>query len=226
MEKKNEIIDYCKRFKLSGIKTGFDDVLGAAQEKQMGYLEYTLHLFSLEAVHRQEKDLVRRKRFAQLPPDHSLDNYDYSFENGVSKSKLNQLRELDWIDKIFNIILMGPSGSGKTYIAAGLCNDAIKAGYHAYFRTMEQLVNVLKMKDITGTAAAEYKRLLKANLIVIDDIMMFPIEKNTAISFFNFINEMFEKSSFIITTNKAPVQWAEILDDEVLVTAILDRLLN
>lgn len=225
MEKKNEIIDYCKRFKLSGIKTGFDNVLDTAQEKQMGYIEYTYNLFSLEAVHRQEKDLARRKKLAQLPPDHSFEDYDYAHDNGISKSKLSQLRELDWVDKLFNIIMMGPSGGGKTYIAASLCNDAINAGYRAYFRTMEQIINVLKMKDITRTAAADYKRLSKANLIVIDDIMMFPIEKNTAISFFNFINEMFEKSSFIITTNKAPAEWAQILDDEVLVTAILDRLL-
>ncbi|MFC2087087.1 ATP-binding protein [Bacteroidota bacterium] len=114
---------------------------------------------------------------------------------------------------------------GKTYIAAGLCNDALKYGYKAYFRTMEDIVNVLKMKDITRTAMADYKRLTKAHLIAIDDIIMFPIEKNIAVKLFNFINLMFEKTSFIITTNKAPSEWAQILDDKVLVTAILDRLL-
>jgi DNA replication protein DnaC len=225
MEKKKQIIDYCKRFKLSGVNAGFEDVLTQANKNQIGYMEYTLQLLSLEAEHREQRDLERRVKAARLPQNHNLDNYDYAYENGITKTRLSQLRELDWIDKLFNIVFMGPSGTGKSYLAAGLCNDAVKNGYKAYFRTMEELVNILKMKDITRSALVEYKRLLKANLIVIDDIMMFPVEKNIAVNLFNFINAMFEKTSFIITTNKAPGEWAEILDDKVLVTAILDRLL-
>lgn len=225
MEKKKQIIDYCKRFKLSGVNAGFEDVLTQANKNQIGYMEYTFQLLSLEAKHREQRDFERRVKAARLPQNHNLDNYDYAYENGITKTRLSQLRELDWIDKLFNIVFMGPSGTGKSYLAAGLCNDAVKNGYKAYFRTMEELVNILKMKDITRSALVEYKRLLKANLIVIDDIMMFPVEKNIAVNLFNFINAMFEKTSFIITTNKAPGEWAEILDDKVLVTAILDRLL-
>jgi DNA replication protein DnaC len=81
------------------------------------------------------------------------------------------------------------------------------------------------MKDITRTAMADYKRLSKANLIVVDDIMLFPVEKNQAVALFNFINQLYENTSFIITTNKMPADWAKMLDDEVLATALLDRLL-
>ncbi len=81
------------------------------------------------------------------------------------------------------------------------------------------------MRDFTRSAKAEYKRLSKAQLIVIDDIMLFPIEKNQAVALFNFINQLYEKTSFIITTNKMPTQWAVMLNDEVLATALLDRLL-
>ena len=90
---------------------------------------------------------------------------------------------------------------------------------------MEDIVNMLKMQNITRTATAEYKRISKAHLVVIDDIMMFPIDKEVAVSLFNLINQLFEKTSFVITTNKAPKEWAQMLDDEVLVSALLDRLL-
>jgi DNA replication protein DnaC len=122
-------------------------------------------------------------------------------------------------------MLMGPSGTGKTFIASGLCADAVKKGYKAYFRTMEDIMNMLKMKDIARTAQAEHKRLSKANLIVIDDLMLFPVEKNMAVSLFNFINQLYENTSFIITTNKMPAEWANLLNDEVLATALLDRIL-
>lgn len=225
MEKKQMIIDYCRRFKLSGVLADLDPIIMEAETEQMSYIDYTIKLLTLEATHREAKDLVRRSKAARLPPMHDLDQYDYAVNNGVSKTMLMQLRELNWIEQLFNIILMGPSGTGKTCIAAGLCHEAVKKGYRAYFRTMEEIASILKMKDITRTAAADYKRLCRAHLVVIDDIMMFPIEKEVAVSLFHFINQLFEKTSFIITTNKAPKQWAQMLDDEVLAAALLDRLL-
>ncbi len=225
MEKKQLIIDYCRRFRLSGIAAGLDPVIMEAETQQISYIDYTVKFLTTEAIHREAKDLERRTKVARLPLIHDLDQYDYTVDNGLSKTQLNQLRELNWIEQLFNIVLLGPSGTGKTYIAAGLVNDAIKHGFKAYFRTMDDIIQMLKMKDITRTAAADYKRLSKAHLVVIDDIMMFPIEKGIAVSLFNLINQLFEKTSFIITTNKAPKQWAQMLDDEVLASALLDRLL-
>ena len=225
MEKKQQIIDYCRRFKLSGVVAGLDPVIMEAETEQMSYIDYTLKFLSTEAIHREAKDLDRRTKAARLPLMHNLDQYDFAADNGLSKTQLNQLRELNWIEQLFNIILMGPSGTGKTFIAAGLCQDAIRKGYRAYFRTIDDIIQTLKMKDITRSANAEYKRLCKAHLVVIDDIMLFPVDKETAVSLFNFINHLFEKTSFVITTNKAPKQWAQMLDDEVLASALLDRLL-
>jgi len=120
---------------------------------------------------------------------------------------------------------MGPSGVNKTHIAGGLCSDALKKGYKAYFRTMEQIMEMLKLKDITRSAGTEYKRLLKAHLLVIDDIMLFALDKQQAVALFNFINHLHEKASFIVTTNKSPEEWVQLLDDEVIATALLDRIL-
>lgn len=225
MEKKQIIIDYCRRFKLSGVVAGLDPVIMPAETEQMSYIDYTLKFLSTEAIQREAKDLERRTKAARLPLMHDLEQYDFATGNGLSKTMLNQLRELNWIEQLFNIILMGPSGTGKTFIAAGLCHDAIRNGYKAYFRTMDDIVQMLKMKDITRSANVEYKRLSKAHLVVIDDIMLFPVDKEMAVNLFNLINQLFEKTSFVITTNKAPKQWAQMPDDEVLASALLDRLL-
>jgi len=225
MDNKQLVGQYCQQFKMGGIIHRIDQLVMDAESKASGYMEYTARLFSTEAEHREQNDIKKRLKTAKLPRSCNLNTYDYSFDNGLQKTRLHQLRELNWLDQIYNIILMGPSGTGKTYLAAGLCADAVGKGYSAYFRTMEELINMLKMKDFTRTAKADYKRLLKANLIVIDDIMLFPVEKNHAVSLFNFINNLYEKTSFIITTNKKPTEWAAMLNDEVLATALLDRLL-
>ncbi len=127
---------------------------------------------------------------AHLPTNHDLDKYDFNFAAGITKPQLQQLRELLWLEQNYNIILMGPSGTGKTYMAAGLVYQAIISGYRAYFMTMEEIVSILKMKEMTSTALAAYNRLLKAHLIAIDDIMLLPIKKQEAVTFFNMINHL------------------------------------
>ena len=75
------------------------------------------------------------------------------------------------------------------------------------------------------SAAKEYKRLMNAALIIIDDVMTMPLEREDGNRFFVFINQLYKTVSFIITTNKSPAQWAKSLYDEVLATALLNRIL-
>lgn len=226
MTKTENIKDHCKQLNLSAISNELDTVLRDAENNQISYLEFIKKLFETEIKNRMEKDKQRRTRQARLPLSYNLDLFDFTGNNGLEKQQLDQLRELKWLEQNYNVILMGPSGTGKTYIAAGLCFDAVKQGYRAYFKSMEELVHVLKMKDMTRSAAIEYKRILKSHLLVIDDIMMFPVTQQDAIAFFNLINELHDKISVIITTNKSPTEWADVLNDKVLTTALLDRLLH
>jgi DNA replication protein DnaC len=219
------IMDYASQLKLSGIHDRLEEIITGANEQKSSYADFALNLLKLEVDHRSKKDLERRQKTAWLPLNHNLEEYDHSFNNGVSRQQINQLRECMWLEQNYNLVLMGPSGVGKTYLAAGLCSDALKKGYKAYFRTMEQIMEMLKLKDITRSAGLEYKRLLKAHLLVIDDIMLFALDKQQAVALFNFINHLHEKASFIVTTNKSPEEWVNLLDDEVIATALLDRIL-
>jgi DNA replication protein DnaC len=225
MEQKQMIRQYCQQFNLTGVNKVIDELITDAEAGALGYVDYTFRFLDTEACYRRQRDIQKRMKMANLPKYCDLAAYDHSFSNGLTITRLHQLQELNWMDQIFNIILMGPSGTGKTFLSAGLCHEAVKKGYKAYFRNIDTLISILKMKDVTSTAKAEYRRLINAHLIVIDDIMLFPIEKKEAVMLFNFINQVYEKTSFIITTNKKPAEWAQMLNDEVLATALLDRLL-
>ena len=226
METKTQALkEYASLLRLGSIQDQAEELIREASEKKCSYLDFSLSLLEAEINLRNQRDLERRTKAAKLPVKHNLDQYDYAFINGISKQQLNQLRECQWLEQNFNIVLMGPSGIGKTLIAAGLCYDALKKGYRAYFRTMEQINETLIMKDITRSALIEYNKLLKANLLVIDDIMMFALEKKQAVQLFNFINHLHERASFVVTTNKSPQEWVKMLDDEVIATALLDRIL-
>lgn len=211
--------------RLSFIRNQAEGIIHAAQIDKPGYLDYTDNLLEQEVRQRKRSDLERRMKLARLPRHNDLGHYDYKVSSSISERQMTELRQMLWVEQVYNLVLMGPSGTGKSFIAAGLVNEAVVKGYRAYFTTMEDLVAILRMKEITANALSAYNRYLKAHLIAIDDIMLFPIKKNEAVALFNLINHLHEQSSLIITTNKSPKQWAESMDDEVLATALLDRIL-
>lgn len=226
MESKTDYLrNLARQLKLTGIGADLDTLLINAQKEQTSYLDFAMAMMDAEISYRNRQNLQKRMKIARLPLSNNLDLWQDNQQKGISKQQLSQLRECIWMEQNFNLVLMGPSGTGKTFIAAGLCHDALTKGYKACFRTMEQLNYLLKMKEFTKSAAREYQSILKADLMVIDDIMMFPMEKKQAVSLFNLIDHLHQNASMIITTNKSPDEWVNILEDEVLATAMLDRLL-
>jgi len=226
MESKTDYLrNLARQLKLTGIGADLDTLLINAQKEQTSYLDFAMAMMDAEISYRNRQNLQKRMKIARLPLSNNLDSWQDNQQKGISKQQLSQLRECFWMEQNFNLVLMGPSGTGKTFIAAGLCHDALKKGYKACFRTMEQLNYLLKMKDFTKSASREYQSILKADLMVIDDIMMFPMEKKQAVSLFNLIDHLHQNASMIITTNKSPDEWVNVLEDEVLATAMLDRLL-
>ena len=216
---------YAGILRLGYLSKNLQPMLHQASIDTPGYADFLENMLIKELEQRQLNDYRRRTKLARLPRAHELDEYDYKASSSIGIRQMTQLRELLWVDQLYNLVLMGPSGTGKTYLAGGLVNDAIKKGYRAYFTTMADLIGVLNRKEIISSAMSTYKRYTKAHLIAIDDIMMFLVQKSEAVALFNLINHLHEQCSIIITTNKSPSQWAETLDDEVLATAILDRLL-
>ena len=174
---------------------------------------------------KERKDYERRLVAVRLPRKHDLDEYDYNFYEGIDRRQMKELRELVWFRETYNLILIGPSGTGKTFLAAGLVFDAVKAGYKAYLMTMEDIVNCLRLKDISTPAMMTYNKILRAQLLAINDIMLFPVKRKEATAFFNLISTLHEKTSIIIATSKAPTECVETLNDEILANALLDRLL-
>jgi DNA replication protein DnaC len=213
------------RLRLPGIGANIAKLIQEAEQTSPSYDEFIYNLFAEEVKGREARQLMLKLKLAKLPVKHDLENYDFNFASGLSATQVNQLRELTWLDQCYNIMLSGPSGTGKTFISAGLCYDAIKRGYKAYFRGMNDILVTLRLKDLTPTVMKEYKRLNEAQLIIIDDVMTLPLNRDDGNRFFVFINQVYETTSFIITTNKSPAEWAKTVDDETLATALLDRLL-
>ena len=224
MIQSEKLKEHARRLRLYNIANRMDSILHHAQEEKPTYSEFLSLVLGTEVEMKERKDYERRLVAVRLPRKHDLDEYDYNFYEGIDRRQMKELRELVWLRETYNLILMGPSGTGKTFLAAGLVFDAVKAGYKAYLMTMEDIVNCLRLKDISTPAMMTYNKILRAQLLAINDIMLFPVKRKEATAFFNLINTLHEKTSIIITTNNLFIACVVTLNAVLLATALLHRL--
>ena len=196
-DKLSIIRSHARRLKLSWIVANVAETLVRAQSASPSYDDFLIDLMQSEVASREAHRKILRYKNARLPMSHDLDQYDFTMSGGLSMTQLHQLREL----------------------------HAIEHGYRASFRTMDEILQTLRTRDMTSAGRAAYKNLCSSHVIVIDDLMNIIVDREEGNMLFAFINSMYETTSFIITTNRSPAEWAQTIGDEVLATAILDRLL-
>lgn len=197
-----------------------------AEMHDKSYLGFLNSILEYEQKRREEKLLERRLKWAAFPSHKTLDEFNLDEQRSLSRKQLNQLKELTWIEQLYNIIFLGPPGVGKTHLAVGLGLEAIHQGYKVMFISMGELVHTLKTEEISRKSQTRMKRIRDANLLIIDDLMFMAMDQHEANLFFHLINDLYNKSSIILTSNKAPKDWGELLGDPAITTAILDRIIH
>ena len=180
-----------------------------------------------ELVHRDDRRVKTSLRLSGLPPGHTLGSFDFGFQPSVERSRIETLATCQWIREKESLLIQGPPGVGKTHLAIALGVRAIENGFSVAFHRLEDLIAALKRDaDISPTKLRQRKHMNTA-LLVIDEVGFEPMTRQEASLFFRLVSYRYGRGSILITTNKGIAEWPEVLaGDEVLATAILDRLLH
>lgn len=215
-----------KSLRLSETAEYLPELLKKAENQSLSYTQFLMEVMAYEQRRRGEKLIERRMKWATFPNYQTLNEFSLSEQPSLTKKQFNQLVDLAWLDQLYNLILLGPTGVGKTHLSIGLGIKAIHEGYKVTFISMGELIHVLKTEEITRKSQIRLKRLRDSNLIIIDDLMFMAMDQREANLFFHLINELYNQSSIILTSNKGPSEWGELLGDPAITAAILDRIIH
>jgi DNA replication protein DnaC len=188
------------------------------------HLGFLLKVCELELIERERKAAARRLKAAALPAVKLISEFDFAAQPTINRLLVLDLMRCEYINNRENVLLIGTSGTGKTHLATALAVEACSQGKRVRFYRVTELVTQLLEAREERQLSRIRSQLSKLDLLVLDELGYVPMGKAGAELLFDVMSRAYESMSLIVTTNLPFENWTEVLDNERLTGATLDRL--
>jgi DNA replication protein DnaC len=184
-------------------------------------------VLSAELERKDERRVTTMLKLSGLPPGKTLEDFDWAFQPRVDRRQIELLATCSYLREKTNVLFLGPPGVGKSHLSSALGVKAIKNGFSVAHFVLDDLMHVLRADAAVPPARLRAKRYFNCALLIIDEVGFRPLDRMEANLFFRLVSARYERGSIMLTSNKHVRDWPAIFaDDEILTTAILDRLLH
>ena len=224
MDSYERVHEYMQKLHLSTMEGILDTYLESSHDRPV--MDILDHLLSEEVKNQKSRRVEARIRYSGLPFRKPLDDFDFAFQPSLDRKTVDDLMTLRFVHNHENVVFLGPPGVGKTHLSVALGLQAMYSGIPVYYVSAVKLVQAMK-KDY-DLSRIQY-RLATYNrfpLMIVDEIGYLPLSREESNLFFQFVSSRYEKRSTIYTSNKGFSEWGEILGDQVMASAVLDRILH
>jgi len=224
--KESRLDFYLKTLSLHTIRDTWIKESENAAKTKLTYQDYLLKLMENEVLSKIDRSVNRRIQLAGFPQIKRLEEFDFSFQPQIDEKLIRELASMNFLSEAKNVLFLGPPGVGKTHLAIALGIKAATLRKRVAFYTAETLIRLLISSEVSGNLLKLLESFSRLDLLIIDELGYLELTKDSASLFFRLIARRYEKGSVILTSNKPFEEWGQIFSDDVVASAILDRLLH
>lgn len=219
-----EVVELLKALRLPHMRRHAPELLATAKAQRWEPAEAVRALLGEELAGRQRSSIAARRKAAGFPTGKTFEAWDESVSS-IAAPTQRALRSLEWVTRRENLVVCGPSGTGKTHFLEALGHAAIDAGHHVSWFSLEVLGALVRRHRADDSTARAIRRIMRADLIVIDDIGLLPVAAETAEALYRVVDAAYERRSVALSSNLHPAGFDELMP-KTIANATVDRLLH
>ena len=219
-----EAVELTRRLKLPHIRRAMADLIPTAKAQRWDPAEVVRVLLAEEAAGRDAANLRTRRKRAAFPAGKTFGDWDET-ASSIPRPTQDALKSLEWVRRKENLSVCGPSGTGKSHFCEALGQAAVEAGMTVAWFTIEDLGAMTRRHRADDSMTRAMTRLIRADLIIVDDIGLLPVSPDAAEGFYRLVDAAYERRSLAVSSNLHPSGFDEIMP-KTLATATVDRLLH
>jgi len=220
-----QILEKMKQMRLQGMARSLQQTRESGKNEKFTADEMIVHLVNAEWDERYNKKMDRSVKQAKFRYKASVEQVTYE-ENRLDKNQFLRLAECTYIKRKENIILTGSTGIGKSFVASALGHQACSDGYRVLYQHSTKLFARLKLAKADGTYLKELTKIEKQHLLIIDDFGIQPLDAQCRSILMEIIEDRHGKTSTIFTSQLPVNLWHEIIGEQTIADAILDRIVH
>jgi len=212
--------------RLFGIHGGYEKRVAEAEGQGLTHLEFLRLILEDEVLQRKNRSAQALLTRAKFRSQVSLEDWDTSYDRGITKQKLRELGSLSFYNNLENLLIIGKTGQGKTHLAVSLGRRLCQENISAVFIPMNFLFEEVMAARASGKYLNYVKKLTQTKTLIFDDFGLRNYTHEEATVLVDILEERHRKGSVIVTSQVDPKGWTKLFEDPVIAEAITDRMIN
>lgn len=221
-----QTLEQLRALKLTGMLDALELQQAQPQTHDLSFEQRLALLVEREVLHRENRRLERLLKAAKLRVPACVEDIDYRHPRGLEKSRMAALASCDWVRQSQSLCITGPTGCGKTWLACALGNQACRQGLSVRYLRLPNLFEQLRIAHGDGSYPRLMNRLLKTELLILDDWGIQKITTAQRQDLMEVIEDRHGRRSTLIASQLPIEHWHDYIGEATLADAILDRLLH
>lgn len=223
---RQELIDLALDMDLTAVAQAFPEILARAEQESLSFIEFALALLRVESVARRDRSLHRNLKRSRLGPVMGLDGYDFSIRPQLDPRVVKGLCSGQFIEEHRNVLCVGRPGTGKTRVIKAIAQAACSLGYTVLYVIFADMLEALHASRADGTFARAFRRLVKPQLLVIDEWAYDAVGAEAMKDLFRLVSARHRQGAILLAANVGFKRWTSLFPGEASAVATVDRLVD